>query len=81
MDQFDINTQYKLYLALNKLSEKDMHPAERIERKRTFMAAWGQSLLLMRDEVAVLEEDKGVEILAAMLTQLQVFWMNECNFQ
>ncbi|MGB0521438.1 MAG: hypothetical protein ACPGJS_00690 [Flammeovirgaceae bacterium] len=78
-DNFDLQHQYKLYLQRVNLDESTMHPVQRIETKRAFMGACGQMLLLLRDDLTQLSEEKAAETLQDMITQVQIFFTEECK--
>lgn len=58
-----------------------MHPQQRIQIKQTFFGAFGQAILLMRDEVAAQEEDVAVETLQDLMQQVQDFFLSETKRQ
>lgn len=76
-EKFDIEFQYNLYLDKVGLSEENMHPVQAQETKRAFMAAAGQILVLLRDDISELSDDEGVEVLEKLMTQVANFWTNE----
>lgn len=78
---FDLNHQYSLYLDRIGLSEKSMHPIQKIETKRAFMGACGQMLLLLRDELAALPDAEAVTSMQDMIDQVGKFWIKETNQQ
>jgi len=77
MEKFDIEFQYNLYLDRVGLKEENMHPVQAQETKRSFMAAAGQILVLLRDDISELSDDEGVEVLEKLMTQVANFWTNE----
>ncbi len=79
--QFDLNYQYQLYLQRVGQTESKMHPQQRIQIKQTFFGAFGQAILLMRDEVAAQEEDVAVETLQDLMQQVQDFFLSETKRQ
>lgn len=79
MEQFNLETQYQLYLERVGIKESQMHCTQKVETKRAFMGACGQMLILLRDDLAALEEDKAVQQLQNMLNQVQSFWLKETN--
>ncbi len=79
MDQFNLEKQYQLYLERGGITESQMHPIQKVETKRAFMAACGQMLILLRDDLGLLEVDKAIEQLQDMMNQVQAFWLKEAN--
>lgn len=77
MDKFNIEYQYQLYLQRLNLSEDMMHPQQKIQLRKTFFGASGQMLLLLRDEVTKLDEDKAVEAFRDMIGQVSRFFISE----
>lgn len=79
MEQFNLENQYQLYLKRVGIKEIQMHPAQRVETKRAFMGACGQMLILLRDDLGALEEDKAIAQLRDMYNQVQSFWLKETH--
>ncbi|MGB3452928.1 MAG: hypothetical protein WBA59_03760 [Moheibacter sp.] len=79
MTKFKIEDQYQQYLKKVGLKEENMHPTQRVETKRAFMAGCGQMLVLLRDEIGELEEDDAVEQMGSLLNQVSEFWIKESN--
>lgn len=77
--QFDLEHQYQLYLQRVGLSESRMGDIQRQEMKRTFIGACGQMLVLLRDELSKLDEDKAIEKMQAMFNQVGNYFMKETN--
>lgn len=77
MEKFDIEFQYNLYLDKVGLKEENMLPVQAQETKRAFMAAAGQILVLLRDDISELSDDEGVEVLEKLMTQVANFWTSE----
>lgn len=75
--QFSIEKQYHLYLERVGLDESRMHPIQRIETKRAFFGAFGQSIALLRDEVSEYDDQQGVAILEDMWSQVGNFFITE----
>lgn len=71
---FTVEHQYKLYLERVALQEELMHPTQAVQLRQTFYGAWGQQLLLMRNEVAEFEEEVGVRIMQAMLDEVRDYF-------
>lgn len=81
MNEFNLEHQYKLYLERMGLSEKTMHPQQKIQLKQTFFGASGQIIILLRDELSKLEDEKAVETMQDMINQVVKFFMKETNRQ
>lgn len=80
MEKFNIEEQYQLYLQRISLNEKTMHPLQRIQLRQTFFGAFGQALILMRDEVGAIEnEDEAIEVMKNMINQVGQFFLSETN--
>ena len=73
-----VEKQYQKYLKLAGLSEAKMHPVQKVETKRTFFAAFGQALLMMRDEMPE-DENEAVEKLEAIKNEVNNFFQKETN--
>ena len=81
MIQFTLEHQYQLYLQRVKLKEENMSAIQRQEMKRCFIGACGQMLLLLRDDLADLDEEVGVVILENMINEVGNFFLTEQNKQ
>lgn len=76
---FDLEHQYQLYLRRVGLKETNMHPVQKTETRRAFMGACGQMLILLRDDLGELEENKAIETMQDMINQVQLHFMKETN--
>ncbi len=76
---FDLEYQYQLYLSRTKLKETLMGPGQKKETRQAFMAACGQMLLLLRDEISEMEEEQAAEIFQDMLQQVTEYFMKAAN--
>jgi hypothetical protein len=76
---FSIEAQYQLYLQRISLKEENMHPQQRTQLRQTFYGACGQMLLLLRDDVARLEENHGILVMQDMLDQVGNYFLNAQN--
>lgn len=74
---FSVEDQFKEYARRVKLDRGKVSFTQWIETKRAFFAAWGQLLLVLRDEVSEFNEDDGVEILEQMKNEVMAFWEKE----
>lgn len=79
MKEFNLEHQYQLYLQRMALSESTMHPQQKIQLRQTFFGASGQMLILLRDELSKLEEDKAMETLQDLINQVGNFFLSETN--
>ena len=77
---FSIEFQYQLYLSRIQLKEENMHPQQRVQLRQTFYGASSQMLLMLRDDLARLEESHGVAVLQDMMDQVQTYFMNALKF-
>jgi hypothetical protein len=75
MDNFNLENQYQIYLKRVALNENKMHPTQKKQLKQTFMGACGQMLLLFRDELGALEEEKAIEIMQGMINQVSDYFL------
>jgi len=76
MEKFNLEFQWALYLEKSGLSLDTMHPVQRIETKRAFVAGMAQMFLLFgqyEDENTVLES------MTALYDEIKTFWINETN--
>lgn len=78
-ENFNIQNQYLKYLNRVKLNVNTMHPVQKIQVKQAFYGAVGQMLILMRDEIGTLPEDKAVLVFEDMLNQVGEYWNNPLN--
>lgn len=75
-----IEHQYKLFLGRMSLSEETMHPQQKIQLKETFFGAFGQALIMMRDDIGGLEnEDDAVDAMQNCLNQVGHFFNSKMN--
>ena len=79
MQEFNLEHQYQLYLQRMALSESTMHPQQKIQLRQTFFGASGQMLILLRDELSKLEENKAMETLQDLINQVGNFFLAETN--
>lgn len=75
MDNFNLENQYQLYLKRVALKENEMNPTQKKQLRQTFMGACGQMLLLLRDELGALEEEKAIEIMQGMINQVSDYFL------
>lgn len=72
---FTLQNQWELYLKRVKLSEDTMPAQQTRELKRAFFGACGQMLILLRDDVAAIEnEDECIVIFEQMTKECSDFW-------
>ncbi len=79
MQEFNLEHQYQLYLQRMALSESTMHPQQKIQLRQTFFGVGGQMLILLRDELSKLEEEKAMETLQDLINQVGNFFLAETN--
>lgn len=79
MQEFNLENQYQLYLQRMSLSESTMHPQQKIQLRQTFFGASRQMLILLRDELSKLEEEKAMETLQDLINQVGNFFLAETN--
>lgn len=56
MDKFSLEIQYQLYLQRIELKESEMHPVQKVQLRQAFFGACGQMILLLRDDLAEIEQ-------------------------
>ena len=76
MDQFNLRHQYLLYLERVGLKESDMGEVQRIETERAFMGACGQILIVLRDDLSSLPEEKAIEKCESTVEQVLSYFEN-----
>jgi len=81
MNEFNLEHQYQLYLERVALNEKHMHPLQRKQLRQTFFGACGQMLILLRDELSKLEEDKAIDKMQDMINQVSEYFLSITNKQ
>ena len=81
MSKFNIEHQYQLYLKRMKLDEKKIHPVQKVETKRTFFGAFGQLLLLLRDDISALSDEDAFKTLDNMINEVGQFFVSETHKQ
>jgi hypothetical protein len=79
MDNFNLENQYQLYLKRVALKESEMHYTQKKQLRQTFIGACGQLLLLLRDELGELEEDKAIETMQGMINQVSDYFLKETH--
>lgn len=75
MNKFDLEQQYQLYLKRVALNEKAMHPEQTKQLRQTFMGACGVMLMLLREDLAELEEKEAIEKLESMTDQVREYFV------
>lgn len=74
----EIEHQYQLYLQRMQLDENKMSVVQKVETKRAFMGGFAQLLVLLREDIAAIEdEDKAVLTLEDLNTQLEQYWKTQ----
>ena len=81
MEKFNIENQYKLYLKIMKLNESKMPEVQRIETKRVFYGAFGQLLMLLKNDIPALSDKDAFKALDSMINQVGQFFINETHKQ
>lgn len=78
-DLFDVEKQYQTYLERAGVKEAQFSPIQATETKRAFYGAWGQLLILMRDELGVIPMDLGTILMQEMLIEVCKYWADEAE--
>ena len=81
MSEFNLEHQYQLYLQRVALNENIMHHEQRKQLRQTFFGGCGQMLILLRDDLAQLEESKAVETMQNMINQVGEYFLSISNKQ
>lgn len=81
MEKFNLEYQYQIYLKRMGLVESKMHKEQKKQIRETFFGASGQMLILLRDEISELEENKGIQVLEGLISQVVNFFLAENNRQ
>lgn len=79
--QFDIEAQWQKYLQLVGLDEATLPENQRIEMKQVFYGAFGQLLILVRDEMGVLEEETAMSVFQYLMDQVGIFFLRASDRQ
>jgi len=74
---FDLEHQYRLYLERMNLRETDMHSVQRLQLKQTFYEATRQMLMLLRDDVAALDEREAAAVYDDLVKQVFKFFQTQ----
>lgn len=77
----DIEAQWQKYLKLVGLEEAKLPDNQRIEMKQVFFGAFGQLLILVRDEMGVLEEETAMDVFQYLMDQVGVFFLRASDRQ
>ena len=80
-EKISLENQYKLFLERMNLHESKMHPQQKIQIKQAFFGAFGQAIMVMRDEVAAQDEDAAVYSMQDIMNQVQDFFLSETKRQ
>lgn len=76
-ENFKIEKQFDLYLERVGLRKKDMSLIQLQETKRAFFGGVGQILILLRDDLSLLPDDVGADMLQDMIRQTKIFWLSQ----
>lgn len=74
---FDLDYQYRQYLQTVGLSESQMSEGQRRETKRAFIAGLGAMLILFRNNIPQMGEEKAIETLEKMTKDVSDFFVIE----
>lgn len=75
-NELSIKYQFEQYLKMAGLDKNKMHTIQYIEMRKTFFGAFGQALIVLRDELND-DEDIAIDQLQNMLNQVGDFFLNE----
>lgn len=77
MNKFSVEFEFEQYTQRVNLDRRKVSANQWTETKRAFFGAFGQCLVLLRDDIGDLPEDAGVEVLQKMHDEVLRFWRNE----
>ena len=77
----NLEDEYQLFLQRIGLKEADMHPQQKRQIKQTFYGAFGQCLVITRDEITKFPEDQAIIELQNMFDQVGNFFLKEVHKQ
>lgn len=80
-EQFQLEHQWNLYLERVGLKGKSLPVNQYREMKQTFFGACGQILLLLRDDVAALDDDEAMKVMESFINQVGEFFIAVSNRQ
>lgn len=76
-DQFNLETQYQMYLNRVGLDESMMPESQRIGMRQTFMGACGQMLVVFTQDIPQLTDEQAFEKLESMIDQVSQYFLDE----
>lgn len=79
--KFTAESQYQLYLEKIGITEDQMCDGQKIEMKRAFMGGFGQSIILMVNDIAALPEKDAENIVIDLHKEVKNFWYNQDKMQ
>jgi len=77
MSEFDLDKLYTRYLGMGGVTEEQMHPAQRLEMKRAFMAGCASMLEAFTIEIPQLPRHLAVSTVTNMRLQARKYWTEE----
>jgi len=77
MDKYDLENQYQLYLKRVGLVESKMAPLQKKQLRQTFMGAYGQLLMLLRDDITKMEDNVAVLTIQNMFNQVANYFAKQ----
>jgi len=77
MDKYDLENQYQLYLKRVGLVESKMAPLQKKQLRQTFMGAYGQLLMLLRDDITKMEDNVAVLTIQNMFDQVANYFAKQ----
>lgn len=79
--KFTAESQYQFYLKKIGITEDQMGDLQKIEMRRAFMGGFGQSIILMVNEIAALPEKEAENIVIDLHEEVKNFWRNQTKMQ
>jgi len=77
MDKYDLENQYQLYLKRVGLVDSKMAPLQKKQLRQTFMGAYGQLLMLLRDDITKMEDNVAVLTIQNMFNQVANYFAKQ----
>lgn len=79
--KIQIQAQYHAYLKRVGLDWRTMPPIQYQEMQRCFFGAFGQSLVIFRDDIGSMPEEEAIDAMEGLVRQVEVFFATQSNQQ
>lgn len=74
MNQFTVEYHYQKLLAQLGHSEENMHPEQKKQLKEVYYGAFGQILVMLREDITAFDKDEAIIILQEFVDQIHYFF-------